>query len=228
MTAKNRPNLIVMLTYNDVTVPNALEVFESCKDIPVQHWGFKNVGLPIDQMTELVKKMKAAGKTTYLEVVTYDEKSCLEAAKVAANCKFDVLMGTVYYDSVHQLLKDNGIVYSPFVGKVSGSPSILEGSNQEIIEDARTMIAKGIDTFDILAYRHVIDGQKLAYDFCGAVDARVCIAGSIASFERIDVMFDIGPWAFTMGSALFDNKFVPGAGFRANLIAVDQYMREHQ
>lgn len=228
MPTKHRPDLIVMLTYNDVTVSNALEVFESCKDVPVQRWGFKNVGLPVEKMKELVAAMKRAGKTTYLEVVTYDEASCLEAAQVAVDCKFDVLMGTLYYDSVHQLLGDNHIVYSPFVGKVSGSPSILEGTNQEIIDDAGAMIAKGITTFDILAYRHVIDGQKLAYDFCRAVDANICVAGSISSYERIDVMFDIGPWAFTMGSALFDQKFVADAGFRENLIAVDQYMKAHE
>ena len=79
---KNRPNLIVMLTNHDVTVKDAYEVFDQCKDIEsVKHWGFKNVGLPKDEMKRLVQAMKAAGKTTYLEVVTYDEESCLDAAK---------------------------------------------------------------------------------------------------------------------------------------------------
>ena len=79
---KNRPNLIVMLTENDVTVKNAYEIFQECKDISeVTHWGFKNVGLPKDEMKQLVKAMKEAGKTTFLEVVTYDENSCMEAAK---------------------------------------------------------------------------------------------------------------------------------------------------
>ncbi len=38
-------NLIVMLTNNDVTVENALRLFEELKDLPVQYWGFKDVGL---------------------------------------------------------------------------------------------------------------------------------------------------------------------------------------
>ena len=76
-----KPNLVVMLTHNDVTVKDAYDIFEECKDIEsVQHWGFKNVGLPKDEMKRIVDAMKAAGKTTYLEVVTYDEESCLEAA----------------------------------------------------------------------------------------------------------------------------------------------------
>lgn len=219
-----RPEIIIMLTHHDVTVKNAAEIFEECKDLPVKYWGFKNVGLPKDEMKALAKAMKDAGKTTFLEVVTYDEASCLDGAQTAIDCGFDCLMGTLYYDSVAKLLKDNNMDYMPFVGKVSGSPSILEGSNEEIIANAKELMAKGITGFDILAYRHVIDGEKLAREFCAAVDAKICIAGSISSYERIDTMFDIGPWTFTMGSALFDKNFIPSGSFYENLEAVANYM----
>lgn len=224
-TKMAKPNLIVMLTHNDVTVKDAYDIFESCKDIDsVQHWGFKNVGLPKDEMKRIVQAMKKAGKTTYLEVVTYDEASCLEAAKTCIDCGFDTLMGTVYYESVHKYLNEHNMTYSPFVGKVSGSPSILEGTNEEIIQNAKDLITKGITAFDILAYRHVIDGEKLARDFCAAINAQVAVAGSISDYERIDTMFDIGPWGFTMGSALFTKNFVPDGSFKENLQAVADYM----
>ena len=71
------PELIVMLTNNDKTVIDAVEVFESCKDLPVQKWGFKDVGLDKEAMIDLNQKMKAAGKTTYLEVGNYKEEGCL-------------------------------------------------------------------------------------------------------------------------------------------------------
>lgn len=219
-----RPEIIIMLTHHDVTVENAAEVFEACKDLPVKFWGFKNVGLPKDKMKELATAMKEAGKTTFLEVVTYDEQSCLDGAQTTIDCGFDYLMGTIYYDSVAKLLADNNMSYLPFVGKVSGSPSILEGTNEEIIANAKDLMAKGIKGFDILAYRHVVDGEKLAYEFCKAVDAQICIAGSINSFDRIDTMFDIGPWTFTMGSALFEKNFVPEGSFYDNLKAVADYM----
>ena len=219
-----RPEIIIMLTHHDVTVKNAAEIFEECKDLPIKFWGFKNVGLPKDEMKALAKAMKDAGKTTFLEVVTYDEASCLDGAQTAIDCGFDCLMGTLYYDSVAKLLKDNNMDYMPFVGKVSGSPSILEGSNEEIIANAKELMAKGITGFDILAYRHVIDGEKLAREFCAAVDAKICIAGSISSYERIDTMFDIGPWTFTMGSALFDKNFIPNGSFYENLEVVANYM----
>lgn len=133
-------------------------------------------------------------------------------------------MGTIYYDSVAKLLKDNGMEYLPFVGKVSGSPSILEGTNEEIIQNAKDLMAKGVTGFDILAYRHVVDGEKLAREFCAAVPAKICIAGSINSYDRIDTMFDIAPWTFTMGSALFEKNFVADGSFRENLQAVADYM----
>ena len=63
-----------------------------------------------------------------------------------------------------------------------------------------------------------------SYEFCAAVDAKICIAGSISSYERIDTMFDIGPWTFTMGSALFDKNFIPSGSFYENLEAVANYM----
>ena len=56
-----------MLTHHDVTVKNAAEIFEACKDLPVKYWGFKNVGLPKDEMKALAGAMKAAGKTTFLK-----------------------------------------------------------------------------------------------------------------------------------------------------------------
>ena len=88
-----RPEIIIMLTHHDVTVKNAAEIFEQCKDIEeVKFWGFKNVGLPKDEMKALAGAMKAAGKTTFLEVVTYDEASCLDGAQTAIDCGYDYLL----------------------------------------------------------------------------------------------------------------------------------------
>lgn len=220
---ENRPNLIVMLTHNDVTVQNAFDIFASCRELNVQHWGFKNVGLPKDEMRRLAQVMKEAGKTTYLEVVTYDEESCMEGAKTAVECGLDQLMGTLYFPSVHEYLKEHQVVYKPFVGNVYGSPSVLEGSFEEIIADAQNLIGQGITGIDILAYRHK-DGEALAREFCRKVNCEICIAGSISSFERIDMMYEIAPWGFTIGSALFDGKYEKDQGFRENLMAVVNYM----
>ena len=91
-----KPDLSIMLTNNDITVSNAAEVFASCKDLPADKWGFKDVGLPKEEMISLAKAMKDAGKKTYIEVVTYTEEGCLEGAKLAYECGFDYQIGRAH------------------------------------------------------------------------------------------------------------------------------------
>ena len=88
---KRIPELVVMLTHNDQTVPDAIEIFEAAKNSKAKFWGFKEIGLPEEKMKILVDKMKAAGKTTFLEVVDYTEEGCVEGAKIGARCGFDIL-----------------------------------------------------------------------------------------------------------------------------------------
>ena len=121
-------NLVVMLTHNDRTVENAYEIFEQCKNSKAKFWGFKEEPLPLAQMKKLYANMKKCGKTTVLEVVAYTEKECMEGAKMAVECGCDILMGTIFFDSVNEFCKENNLKYMPFVGKVIERPSVLEGS----------------------------------------------------------------------------------------------------
>ncbi len=220
-----KTKLIVMLTHHDRTVTDALEVFNGVKDIGVDCWGFKDVGLPEPQMAELLKAIKDAGKTSFLEVVSYSEEECMRGAKLAVKLGFDCLMGTLFYPSVWEYLKANGIKYMPFVGGVSGSPSILEGTIEDMIEEGKRYVAAGVYGFDILAYRYVDgDPEELARRFVGAMDVPVVVAGSISSPERMQFVEDIGAFGFTMGSALFEKKFVPDGSFRDNLLKVCEIM----
>lgn len=220
-----KSELVVMLTYNDVTVKNAQKVFDSCKDMDsVKNWGFKNVGLPVNEMKELVDSMKAAGKTTYLEVVTYTEEECLKNAMLAVECGFDYLCGTLFYESVWEYLKDKSTTYQPFIGEVYGSPSVLEGSIYEIVAQAKKLEEKGVKGFDLLAYRYTGNPEILAENCVGNLDASVVMAGSIDSRERLEKVNEIQPWGFTMGSALFKKMFVQDGSFRDNLEEVVKIM----
>src|SRR5215813_7267592 len=95
-----KPELIVMLTHHDKTVRDALELFERTKDYPITQWGFKDVGLPPDEMQMVAAAMKAAGKTTFLEVVSLSEEEGLRGARLAVELGFDILMGTVFFPSI--------------------------------------------------------------------------------------------------------------------------------
>ena len=201
------PNLIVMLTHHDKSVPHALDVFEECKNSSVAYWGFKDQGLAVGSMERLADTIKRACKTVCFEVVSYSETECLESAHVAVEMGVDYLMGTNYFDSVHDLLRGTTVKYVPFCGRVRGSPSVLEGSISEIIDEARETAMHGVYGFDLLAYRYVGDPVRLAQTFVQAIDLPVVIAGSIRSFNQLDVIKALNPWAFTIGSAFFENEF---------------------
>ena len=220
------PELIVMLTHNDCTVENAYSLFEQCKFAKAKFWGFKEKPLPLEQMKKLYAYMKSCGKTTFLEVVEYTEKECIDGARMAVECGCDILMGTLFFDSVNELCKENNLKYMPFVGQVTGRPSVLEGTVEGMIEEAREYLKKGVYGFDLLGYRYTGDAAALNKQFVSQIDAPVCIAGSINSYKRLDEVKDAAPWTFTIGGAFFENKF--DGTFGEQIDKVCEYMNEEQ
>lgn len=217
------PQLIVMLTYNDHTVLDAAEIFARCKDSKAEFWGFKEAPLPLEQMKTLYRSMKDAGKTTFLEVVEYTERECLAGAQMAAECGCDVLMGTVFSDAVNVFCRDHGIRYMPFVGEIAGRPSVLTGTLAGMVAEAERYLAEGVYGIDLLGYRFTGDAAALNRKFVAALDAPVCLAGSINSYARLDEVKEAAPWAFTIGSAFFDGCF--GGTFCEQIDKVCDYMK---
>ena len=219
-----KPELIVMLTHRDRTVSDALSRFDGAKDFPIAHWGFKDVGLSPEQMQELVAAMKNAGKTTFLEVVSLSEQEGLRGARLAVDLGFDILMGTVYYPSIGEYLKDKPVRYYPFPGHVHSHPSILDGTIDEIVAHACELESYGAHGLDLLTYRFDGEAARLLKEVVEATKIPIVSAGSIASFERIGEVWDAGAWGFTIGSAFFERKFVPDGSFEDNVWAVCQWL----
>lgn len=224
-----KPELIVMLTHQDQTVSNALELFQRLKDEPIKHWGFKDVGLSPAEMQTVVTAMKDAGKVTFLEVVSLSEEDGLRGARLALDLGFDILMGTVFYPSIGDYLKDKPIRYYPFPGHVYSHPSILDGTIDEIVAHACELESLGVHGLDLLTYRY--DGEdgeaaRLLKEVVAATNVPVVSAGSIASFERINEVWDAGAWGFTIGSAFFDKKFVADGSFEDNVRAVSDWLEQ--
>ncbi len=221
-----QPELIIMLTHHDQTVPNALELFNTLQDLPVRCWGFKDIGLPRESMVQLVKVMKQAGKTTFLEVVSLSEEDGLAGAKLAIEAGFDCLMGTVYFNSIRDLVKSSPVKYYPFPGHVYDHPSLLDGSIEEIAQNARFLEAQKVDGLDLLTYRYLGDAPELLQEVVKAVHIPVVSAGSIDSFERIQAVVSAKAWGFTIGSAFFEHKFIPNGDFRSNVLAVCEWLQK--
>lgn len=220
----NSPKLIVMLTHNDKTVNNAYEIFEQCKNSRADFWGFKEEPLHLDEMKKLVTRMKECGKTTFLEVVAYTEEECMKGAKMALECGCDILMGTIFSDSINDFCKKNNLKYMPFVGKIEERPSVLSGNIDDMIEEANKYLEKGVYGFDLLGYRYTGDAVELNKKFVSSINAPVCLAGSINSYQRLDEVKDALPWTFTIGSAFFENKF--DGNFAEQINKVCDYMEK--
>ena len=95
----------------------------------------------------------------------------------------------------------------PFVGKITGRPSVLEGSIQGMIDEANSYIEKGAYGIDLLGYRYTGDPVELNKKFVAGVHAPVCLAGSVNNYKRLDEVKDAASWSFTIGGAFFENKF---------------------
>jgi NAD(P)H-dependent flavin oxidoreductase YrpB (nitropropane dioxygenase family) len=213
-------NFIFMLTYNDVTVPNAIEVFEEVKDTGIKYVGFKDIGLPVGKLKSLVNILRKEKRTIFLEVVSETEEANIRSAKRAIELGVDYLIGGTYVKPTLNLLKGTGIKYCPYIGKVVGHPCLLRGTISEISEDAKKMEALGVAGINLLAYRYDGDVDRLITSVLQAVNIPVIIAGSINSFERVRRVVELGAWGFTIGGAIFDKKFVPSGNLRDQIIAV--------
>lgn len=219
-----KPELIVMLTHHDETVPDVLELFQRTKDYPITHWGFKDVGISPEAMRTVVTAMKDAGKITFLEVVSLSEEEGLRGARLATDLGFDILMGTVFYPSIWEYLRKTTVRYYPFPGRVHSHPSVLDGEIQDIVAHACELEAGGVQGLDLLTYRYTGNAASLLRQVVQSTRVPVISAGSIASFERITEVWNSGAWGFTIGSAFFDRQFVPDGSFEENVWAVCNWL----
>ena len=214
------PQLIVMLTHNDVTVENSLEIFEEAKSAPCKCWGFKNNGLSEDRMKQLVDTMKSAGKTVFLESLSFSREDTQKSVELAARCGVDYLIGATYYNSSALLAAEENIKFLPFVGNRHNGH--LYGEIDEIVAQAIEREKKEVFGINIPVYRYDGDAETLIKRVTESVEMPVSITGSINSFERLDSVKATGCWAFTIGGAFFENKF--GENFSKQIEVVQKHI----
>ena len=145
---------IFMLTRNDTTLADARDVYASIADTGVRHVGCKDVGLPREELRELMADIRGHGHVSYLEVVAETEQDTLQSARVAADVRPDYLIGGTLIEPVQQIIEGTGIRFFPYVGEIVGHPCLLRGGIDAIAEDARRAEAAGVDGINLLAYRY--------------------------------------------------------------------------
>lgn len=218
---------IFMLTRDDTTVPDAVAIYEEVRATEVRWVGFKDVGRPVAELAELARRIRADGRRVVMEVVSISEREEVASIRAALRIGVDVLMGGTRIHAAIPLLRGQNIRYFPFPGRIVGHPSILEGSIEEIVEGAVLLSsADGVDGLDLLAYRFAGDVPGLVRAVVAAVDVPVVVAGSIDSADRIHLVSSSGAWGFTVGSAIFDGSFQPGASIADQVRTVLSVARE--
>ncbi len=214
---------IFMLTRNDRTVGDARTHLDTALALGVRHIGFKDVGLPVEELKALNAAIKAKGATSYLEVVSLDRESEVASARAAVEIGVDILLGGTRVDDVLPILMGSDLQYYPFPGEITGHPSVLQGSAAEIAASARALAAQdGVHGLDLLAYRADLpDIPAMIAEVCAAAGKPVIVAGSIADKAQIGALRDAGAAGFTIGTAALDGAYPGGAeGLEAQLSAI--------
>jgi hypothetical protein len=210
---------IFMLTKNDETVPDALAVFEAVRDTRVRYVGFKDIGLPLPELCRLSEAIRASGREVFLEVVSLDREAELRSARTALEIGVDWLLGGTRPADVLPIIAGTDIRYCPFPGRIVGHPSLLRGTVEEIVVSAGGLSTlDGVAGLDLLAYRFDGDVSHLVRRVLDVARVPVIAAGSVDSLERIRTLARLGIWGFTIGSAIFDQRF--GRGIAEQIAAV--------
>ena len=208
-------DFIFMLTRQDQTVLDALDVMAEIRPLGLTHIGFKDVGVDKPTLKALNKAIKAAGATSYMEVVSTSPEAALQSARVAADIGIDRLLGGTDVSETLAILKGTSIAYYPFPGKPVGHPTKLGGNAALVESHCRQFTDMGCAGVDLLAYRATDDDPialvKAARKGLGRKAGLIC-AGSVDSPQRIGDLKAAGCDAFTIGSAAFDGSFSPRKG----------------
>jgi tryptophan synthase alpha subunit len=220
-------HFVFMLTKDDRTVESAFEIYRRLANTPLRYVGFKDIGLPFEDLMSLAALMRKDGKRVMLEVVSTSREAEIRSIEAAVSMGVDYLLGGRYAEDAVRILKGTDIKYFPFAGATQGHPTRLIGTADDIVEDAKRLAAMpGVHGLDLLAYRFSGDVDQLATRVVQAVEIPVLAAGSIDSNERVQAMRRCGVWGFTVGSAVFDGGFLgdPVAQQIDNILQLDGVM----
>lgn len=217
---KMAAKLITMLTHNDVTSPDSMDIFMKAKEAPCEYWGFKDVGVTEDEMKRLVYTMKEYGKTVFMESLAFGYDATMKSTELAVRIGVDYLLGGTYYRSIGEFAADNGLRISPFIGLRHDGH--LYGDLDELVAEAIERDKGLVYGINITAYRYDGNSGDLIKRVVASCQKPVSIAGSINSNERLKAVKSTNCWAFTIGGAFFENKF--GEGFAEQIENVVNFL----
>jgi DhnA family fructose-bisphosphate aldolase class Ia len=203
---------IFMLTKDDRTIVDAIEVLDSVSDVGLRYVGFKDVGAEPDRQREITKRAHDLGMEVMLEVVSTSVEAEANSVRSARAAEVDWVLGGTNPEVGVDILAGTDIRYCPFPGIVTGHPSVLSGSVEDIAASAGSLSGmKGVYGVDLLTYRHAdADPEELTSAVVKSCEGPVIAAGAVVTRDQIELLDRAGAWGFTIGSAVFNGQ-MPGA-----------------
>jgi len=213
-----------MLTHHDVTIPNALQVLDEVKDTGLKCIGCKDIDLSLEQFKELFARFRKNEIQSYLEAVTYSEEEHFRAVDLALKIGADNLIGGMpqYTKKTISYLKQKRARtdFFPYIGKVTGHPCVIGGSIEEIIREGKEAEKLGVTGINLLLYRYSGNQKELLKTVVKELEVPLIVAGNVANFDQINELKENNVWAFTIGGAILENRFVEGGTIKDQIQAV--------
>ena len=220
------PRFVLMLTRDDLTVTEAPEILTELAEVGLTDIGFKDLGVPAEQLHALTTTIRRGGARVHLEVVSDTAETTLSSAKMARDLQVDFLLGATLIEPVLDVLDEGSATsFFPYVGEIVGHPCLLRGTIDEICDGARRAEAAGADGINLLAYRYDGDVRRLVAAVVEATDLPVLCAGGVNSIARVEELATLGVWGFTAGTAVLDRSIVRGGTLVEQVEAILQAMR---
>lgn len=207
-------DFIFMLTRQDRTIEDCLELFDLIRPLGLRHVGFKDVGVSENVLRRLTDRIRASGASVYMEVVSTSPEACLKSAEAARRIGVDCLLGGTQVQEILEIMAGTNIRYFPFPGTPFGHPTKLAGSITEVEQQCTAFMAHGCAGADLLAYR-ATDADPIELVRAarrGLGQGRLVVAGSIDTMDRMRAIAAAGADAFTIGSAIFSGSYSPQKG----------------
>lgn len=204
------PQLVVMLTRNDITVSNPMEILSAIDSPQLQHVGLKETGIPLNRFVDTLRSLKHMGKTVYVELMTEDFDEMAFLAKTAIENNADVLLGTRRSAELDKIIRDSGISCYPAFDDRTAYEDTLDG-HIDAVEKALIDLCTDphISGAFINPFRIPCDAGSLIRT---AASCGKCafVSGSINSVERLKTVANSGAHAFAVGTAIYNREFCHG------------------
>jgi hypothetical protein len=217
-------DFIFMLTRQDRTIADCLELFELIRPLKLGHVGFKDIGVSPETLSKLAGSIRDSCATVYMEVVSTTPEACLNSARIATELKVDRLLGGTDVVGVQAITKGTKTAYLPFPGFPRGHPTKLAGQPKDVEAHCRDFREKGCAGADLLAYR-ATEAEPLELVRAarrGLGEGHLVVAGSVSTRAQIQALAEAGADAFTIGSAVFDGSYAPDKGSILSQLAAIQ------